>query len=235
MSIPNEIVNNKKRGCFIVFEGLDRTGKTTQSKMLQEYLSKTLDTTHIRFPDRTTPIGKSINSYLTNSLDLDDMAVHLMFSANRWELKTKIISLLNKGINIICDRYSYSGVCYSAAKEKNGLDMEWCWNPELNLPAADLVFFLDLSTEEQEKRGQYGEERYEKKEMQLNVRKKFHELIKRNKTDTTWQVVNAARTIDTIHDEIKEIALKEIEKKQHNKISYIQRLEQSNTKVRYEN
>ena len=38
-----------------------------------------------RFPDRTTAIGKMINSYLTSQADIDDAAVHLLFSANRWE------------------------------------------------------------------------------------------------------------------------------------------------------
>lgn len=38
-----------------------------------------------RFPDRTTAIGKMINSYLTSQSEIDDAAVHLLFSANRWE------------------------------------------------------------------------------------------------------------------------------------------------------
>ena len=37
-------------------------------------------------PDRTTPIGKMIDSYLRSQSDLDDRAIHLLFSANRWEL-----------------------------------------------------------------------------------------------------------------------------------------------------
>eukprot|EP00494_Astrolonche_serrata_P033300 UN33569 len=203
--------NPKKRGCFIVFEGLDRTGKTTQSQMLQEYLNKQFKTTHIRFPDRSTPVGKSINNYLTNTLELDDMAIHLMFSANRWELKSKILKYLNEGINIVCDRYCYSGVCYSAAKEKNGLDLDWCWNPEINLPSPDLVFFLDLCPEEQEKRGDYGEERYEKSEMQAKVRAQFKSLIKRDES-TNWKVIDAAGSIDEIHEEIRNFASKEMKK-----------------------
>jgi len=39
-----------------------------------------------------------------------------MFSANRWEMKEDIIKDLNNGINLICDRYAFSGVAYSAAK-----------------------------------------------------------------------------------------------------------------------
>jgi dTMP kinase len=38
-----------------------------------------------RFPDRTTSLGQMIDAYLKSSIDLNDQAVHLMFSANRWE------------------------------------------------------------------------------------------------------------------------------------------------------
>ena len=44
----------------------------------------------MRFPDRTTVIGSVINSYLTLAKELDDHAVHLLFSANRWELEQEI-------------------------------------------------------------------------------------------------------------------------------------------------
>ena len=76
------------RGAFILFEGVDRSGKTTQCKRLVEHL-KSQDTPveFMRFPDRTTAIGKMINSYLTGAAELDDHAVHLLFAANRWEVR----------------------------------------------------------------------------------------------------------------------------------------------------
>ena len=43
-------------------------------------------------------------------------AVHLLFSMNRWEMNRKLIELLDKGTNVVCDRYAYSGVAYSMAK-----------------------------------------------------------------------------------------------------------------------
>ena len=70
----------------------------------------------MRFPDRTTGIGSILNSYLTCAKELDDHAVHLLFSANRWELEQKIVSTLKAGNHVIIDRYAYSGVAFSAAK-----------------------------------------------------------------------------------------------------------------------
>ena len=105
-----------RRGLFIVFEGLDRCGKSTQCATL----AKTLDdpTTKIAFPNRESESGKLLDSYLKSmrGQTLSNEAVHLLFALNRWEMKSKIIELLESGTNIVCDRYAYSGVAYSAAK-----------------------------------------------------------------------------------------------------------------------
>ena len=58
-----------------------------------------------------------LNDYLLNKdFKLCDEAVHLLFSANRWEDREFIIQSLEAGISLVCDRYAYSGVVYSAAK-----------------------------------------------------------------------------------------------------------------------
>lgn len=129
-----QAVQQGPRGAFIVFEGADRAGKSTQCQMLVEHLQvkrawiqaeipqcamllglpcmlfqfkpkrslitssqrlTTLPSSPVqasgvnaelwRFPDRTTAIGKMINSYLTSQSEIDDAAVHLLFCANRWE------------------------------------------------------------------------------------------------------------------------------------------------------
>ena len=80
-------MEQSKSGSFIVLEGLDRTGKTTQSKMLVETLNENgIDAVYMRYPDRTTTIGRVINDYLRDTQDLHDKAIHLLYSANRWEL-----------------------------------------------------------------------------------------------------------------------------------------------------
>ena len=73
------------RGAFILFEGVDRCGKTTQSTKLVEPLKAAGVNAELwRYPDSTTEMGKMINAYLQSSLDMDDGAIHLLFSANRW-------------------------------------------------------------------------------------------------------------------------------------------------------
>lgn len=145
--------NSVKRGAFIVLEGVDRCGKTTQSGLLVKHLIKMgLAAMAIQFPDRTTAVGSLINQYLQSSSDLNDRAIHLLFSANRWEAVDEMKRQLDSGTTLVCDRYAHSGVAFSSAKTSN-LSTEWCKRPDMGLPAPDAVIFLDLSQDEAEKRG----------------------------------------------------------------------------------
>ena len=78
--------------------------------------------------------------------------------------------LLAEGTTVLCDRYAFSGIAFSAAK---GLPYEWCRAPETALPSPDLTLFLDIEPEQARARGGYGEERYEREEMQVRVRAVF--------------------------------------------------------------
>ncbi|KAL8470211.1 hypothetical protein ACS0TY_032901 [Phlomoides rotata] len=133
------------RGALIVLEGLDRCGKTSQCSRLLSYLEELGHAVESwRFPDRNTGVGQMISSYLANDSHLDDHAIHLLFSANRWEKRSLMESKLRSGTTLIVDRYSFSGVAFSSAK---GLDVEWCKAPDAGLLAPDLVVYLDISPE----------------------------------------------------------------------------------------
>lgn len=191
-----------RRGALIVFEGVDRCGKTTQTRALVEKLGL-LDGVKaelMRFPDRTTATGKIIDAYLRNGVELDDRAVHLLFSSNRWEAAASIREKLQEGITLVVDRYAYSGVCFTAAKD--GQDMEWCKSPEAGLPAPDVVFFLDLPIDEAMKRGEFGNERYEREGFQRKVYSNFKDMV----TDK-WRTIDASMPISEITTQITEIAL----------------------------
>mmetsp|Transcript_12009 Transcript_12009/g.13772 ORF Transcript_12009/g.13772 Transcript_12009/m.13772 type:complete len:132 (-) Transcript_12009:401-796(-) len=112
-------VTTGKRGAFIVLEGVDRCGKTTQSGLLVKHLiSLGIAAMSIRFPERTTAVGSLINQYLQSKSDLNDHAIHLLFSANRWEAVDEMKRKLNSGTTLVCDRYAHSGVAFSSAKTK---------------------------------------------------------------------------------------------------------------------
>ena len=166
-----------QRGAFILFEGVDRCGKTTQSTRLVETLRAAgVDAELWRYPDRTTAMGKMIDAYLQSKTDMDDGAIHLLFSANRWEKRQAMEAKLESGTTLVVDRYSYSGVAFTAAKGVPGLDLEWCKAPERGLLRPDCVLYLNMPVDQAEKRGGFGEERYETTELQKNVRENFEAL-----------------------------------------------------------
>jgi thymidylate kinase len=83
--------------------------------------------------------------------------------------REELLQKLAAGVTLVVDRYAHSGVAFTAAKHKPGLDRAWCMAPDAGLPAPDVVFFLDLTVEQAAARGGYGEERYEKADFQVSV------------------------------------------------------------------
>ncbi|KAF1928386.1 thymidylate kinase [Didymella exigua CBS 183.55] len=190
------------RGKLIVFEGLDRAGKTTQCQMLVEALQKDgQKVLFMRFPDRTTPIGQMINSYLSGESEQDDHVIHLLFSANRWEAVPKIRAAIQAGTTVVLDRYYYSGIVYSAAKQNPSLPLSWCRAPDVGLPRPDVVLFLHISPEAAAQRGGYGTERYEKKAMQDRVRELF-EQVRAQSEGEDFVVVDAGGSVEDVGREI---------------------------------
>ena len=199
--------NAAQRGALIVFEGCDRSGKTTVCERLVKHLNDTKQlgkddkesAKMMRFPDRTTKLGQVIDGYLQNKEELNDHVIHLLFSANRWEKKSEMKTALEAGQHVIIDRYAFSGVAFSAAKE--GLDLEWCRQPDRELPKPDLVCFLDVSPEEASKRGNYGNEKYEKVEFQAKVRDNYKKLEEDN-----WEVIPTdGKTLDQVFEKVESV------------------------------
>ena len=116
------------------------------------------------FPNRKDcESGRLLDLYLQSRQgnDMGDEAVHLLFSMNRWETKSQIIKKLEAGTSVVCDRYAYSGVAYSAAK---GLPFDWCLGADRGLLKPDLIFFMDVSAGAIAQRSGFGNERFEKLE-----------------------------------------------------------------------
>uniref|UniRef100_A0A1I7Z5L2 dTMP kinase n=1 Tax=Steinernema glaseri TaxID=37863 RepID=A0A1I7Z5L2_9BILA len=191
-----------KRGALIVFEGLDRSGKSTLARKLAQTLNdeEGTRTTLLAFPDRTsTRTGKIINDHLATQKSplARKEAIHLIFSQNRWEKDNSLIELLNNGTTVILDRYIASGVSYTMAK---GLPKSFACAADIGLPQPDCVFYLDVSPEVAESRANYGEEAFEKKEFQAAVRKAMDVFRKH----PTWKTIDANRGKDEVFEEAKE-------------------------------
>ncbi|RAL01944.1 bifunctional thymidylate/uridylate kinase [Aspergillus ibericus CBS 121593] len=196
-----------RRGALIVVEGLDRAGKSSQCESLRDKLHQLGHSVkYIRFPDRTTPIGKLIDGYLRGQSQLDDHSIHLLFSANRWEIARSIEDDIAAGITVIVDRYSYSGAVYSAAKANPTLSLEWAWTPEIGLPQPDLCLFLSIAPDEAAKRGGFGAERYENEPMQSRVRELFQTIFRVQRSGDI-RVIDAGRSFEDVSVDIQKSAV----------------------------
>ncbi|CAF0985154.1 unnamed protein product [Rotaria sordida] len=175
-----------KRGALIIFEGLDRIGKTTQSKLLYDYLSHECGILceRLAFPNRSTEIGSLIDNYLQRKIEFNDHTIHLLFSANRWECIDTMRTKLLQGYTLIVDRYAYSGIAFTQAK---GLDKNWCQSCDIGLLKPDLVLYFHRN-KQTNSLSYTGDERYETKSFQDKVEFYFEQL--RLSSSEQWQDIN---------------------------------------------
>ncbi|XP_014771371.1 uncharacterized protein LOC106869946 isoform X1 [Octopus bimaculoides] len=189
------------RGQFIVFEGIDKCGKSTQSQKLKNAFEKIGKKVILqKFPNRETLTGSMIDKYLKKEVNYPDQFIHLLFSANRWECMAELERALHCGTSVILDRYAFSGVAYTAAK--GSLSVKWCKAPDSGLLKPDCVFFLNLHPEIANCRSGAGDERYEQVEFQKKVLEQFMKL-----KDETWKIIDANESEDKIFSNIYQYAL----------------------------
>lgn len=103
-----------KRGLFITFEGPEGCGKSTQSKLLFDYLKRRYSCVHTREPGGTA-LGERVRSILlhSDSVEISDMAELFLFEAARAQIVREVIApALAQRRLVICDRFSDATVCY---------------------------------------------------------------------------------------------------------------------------
>ncbi|AFN82887.1 thymidylate kinase [Encephalitozoon romaleae SJ-2008] len=184
------------KGKFVVFEGLDRSGKTTIVNTLYESLLPTVSVNKIRFPNRNGCVGKVIDEYLQKKISLKNETIHLLFSADRYEHKAMIEELRKDSI-VLCDRYSMSGVAYSVAK---GLSLDWCAMSESLLPKPDLTVFIDVPMDEICRRKEFGKEIHDSITFLKKVFLAYQILLKEEKNVF---IVDGTLPIDEIIEIVK--------------------------------
>ena len=147
-------------GALIAFEGLDQSGKQTQAELLRDRL--TASGHHVQllsFPDYATAIGQEIERALHGSRDYGADVMQLLYVANRYEWKARILEARDRGTILVCDRYLASSVAYG---EAHGLDGEWLLQIQRFLPQPDITFLLDIAPEVSARRKTADRDRYER-------------------------------------------------------------------------
>lgn len=142
---------------LIVIEGLDGAGKSTQVKLLKEYiLSKKLDLNYIHFPRYESSLyGELIAKFLRGDFgaieQVHPQLVALLFAEDRRDASVQIKDWLAKGCCVLLDRYVYSNIAYQCSKIASQAQAdelrEWIFNTEFNIfgiPRPDINIFLDV-------------------------------------------------------------------------------------------
>ncbi len=166
-----------KKGIFIVIEGLDGSGKTTQAILLAKRLSKTHSVMLTAEPSRGK-IGTFIRECcLYEAKRLPTEAEALLFAADRIEhIQTEIKPALDEGKLVICDRYFYSSLAYQGS---SGLSLDWIKTVNVRALQPDFSVFIDVAPEQVLKRLQRKKSVMETLETQQKVRDVYLRFVEK--------------------------------------------------------
>jgi dTMP kinase len=165
----------QKRGAFIVIEGLDGSGKTTQARLLVQKLRSSHNAVYTTEPSRGK-IGSFIRECcLFEEKRLDSAAEALLFAADRIEhVRNEVVPALNKGFLVISDRYVYSSLAYQGSA---GLSLEWIEAINRHALKPDLAIFIDVTPETVMQRLSRKKSVMETLEIQRKVREVYLKFV----------------------------------------------------------
>src|SRR4030042_2644287 len=151
------MIKNPYSGKFIVFEGLDGSGKSTQSKLLVNHFKKEgHKTIKIDFPQYGTRVAGLVEEYLNGkyggSEEVGPYRASIFYACDRYDASFKIKKWLREGKIIISDRYMVSNVGHQGGKIKNKKErkkfIKWLYDLEYNIfgiPKPNITFILKTS------------------------------------------------------------------------------------------
>lgn len=209
------------KGKFIVFEGADGTGKTTQAQLLFNFLKKRKrDVLFFSFPNYQSAWGKMVRRYLDGEFgDVNQVSPYLasiLYAGDRLLESAKIRKWLGLGKLVVCDRYMASNIAHQVAKIKSQSEkskfIKWLEDLEYRenkIPKPDLVILLTIpETIAQKFMRKRVRDIHEKNvSYQKKVAKAFFDLAKTNKN---WAVVantkgGKLKKISEVHQDILEM------------------------------
>lgn len=193
---------------FIVFEGIDGSGKSTQAKLLAARLTATGYKVYLTFEPTDSEIGKLIRKIFSGERPADEHVIAALFAADRLDhiLNTTngIKKKLEEGYIVICDRYYLSSYAYHSVH----IDMDWVI--QLNSVSAqqlkpDFCFFIDVDVETSMQRiadNRTTIEPYETSDNLRKVRENYFKAIAKINLDANIVIVDGTLSLQEISDTI---------------------------------
>lgn len=209
------MIKNLYPGKFIVFDGLDGSGMSTQAAKLVDFLNEKNQKllfgytgVYLTKEPTSSLIGGLIKSQLTHDWTSSPECLQLLFSADRaYHLEKEIIPLLERKVIVISDRYFFSTLAYGSLKIK---DFNWLLTLQKKFLVPDITFFLKVSPKiciERIRKERFGITLFEKEETLEKVWKNYEKIAKRFKN---IYIIDGERSIDKIAQDIRKIVMKKL-------------------------
>ncbi len=195
------------KSLFIVFDGLDGSGKGEMIKRLKEYLSKNKKLKILTTKEPTDgEYGKQIKEILKkekNAKKGAELCLKLFVKDRQEHLKKGIEPFLKQPNSIvICDRYYYSTIAF---QHTQGIAIEKIIAENMPFRTPDITFILDLpadtALERIHKRGE-EKEKFEQLEFMKELRKNFLKL--KDELDDNIKIIDASKSKEEVFEQIKE-------------------------------
>lgn len=214
ISVKLDFKRNQHKGKFIVLEGVEASGKTTQIRKLEKALLADKKKVFITKNPTDGVIGKFIRNQILagNKIKLDPIAFQYLFVADRVMQEKEIIKHLKKGEIVISDRYFWSSVAYGIVDRKGTKFKNW----EQISPVAlsllsmyyqflipDVNIYLKISIKESARRikgSAKHNEIYDDQKMSLQIRKAYGWIIKKFKKEFT--IISGEQNEDKVTKDI---------------------------------
>ena len=189
---------------IIDIEGIDQSGKRTQTRLLAEDLKKEgAKVSTISYPIYKSPSGRQIQRLLQGKQNYPATALHMLYSLNRWENQELIVKLTEIADFVVADRYYPSNFAYGVSR---GLSLGWLQGLDRGLPTASLVIVLDVPVLSSFGRKSTGRDVHEKdRRLLLKVRRTYGRLAKK----LEWKMVDANRPVEEVHEAVWRIVRKQ--------------------------
>lgn len=222
------MIFNKGSGRFIVIEGLDGAGTTTQAQLLYDWLAKSTGTSYLTQEPSTGPAGAQIRSIITGRLETDPTTLALLFATDRLDHlhhhPSGIVRWLSDGYHVVCDRYYLSSLAYQSLEnnesdeeadkhskndaEKRREKRRWIYKLNYRCIRPDLTIFLDVPARTCMDRITAGRgfhyELFENAEKLQAVADRYQEAIEDLRTSENIHVVKGDLPKETVRGFIKE-------------------------------
>lgn len=191
-----------KKPLFIVLEGLDGSGQSTQAALLKKFLEKMKYKVLLtKEPTLDSRSGRKIRMALEHKIKLESKELQYLFTKDRaLHLKKTILPALKQGKVVISDRYFFSTFAFGAA---SGVDLEYLIDQNKKFLHPDMTFILDVnprtSISRIEKRGN-PKELFEKLEKLSRVRRFYVSFTK--KFENVY-MIDGEKSVQEVFKQIK--------------------------------